>query len=176
MKILKWIVIVVAALVALLVGAGLLINPAYKVERSVAINAPAEKVYALVAVPAEWKKWSAWNERDPNMKITYIGPPSGLGAGWAWESKSEGNGSMTFTKAEPVKHLAYLLKFPDMGMQSTGDIRLVPEGAGTRVSWSNEGNVGGNPAMRLFVPFMDRMVGPDFEKGLANLKVLAEKP
>jgi len=175
MKVVKWILIVVGGLVVLLVAAAFMINPAYKVERTTVINAPPEKVYALVAVPAEWKRWSEWNRRDPNMKITYMGPPSGTGAGWAWESKSEGTGSMTFTKAEPLKNLAYALKFPDMGMQSTGNIALVPAGTGTKVSWSNEGNVG-NPAMRLFVPFMDSMVGPDFEKGLANLKALAEKP
>ncbi len=176
MKALKWIAIALGVLVLAVLAAAFMISPQYKVQRSVVISAPAEKVYALVAVPAEWKKWSVWNRRDPAMKLTYSGPASGAGAGWAWESKSEGNGSMAFTKVEPLKRVDYDLKFPDMGMESKGQLLFVPEGSGTKVTWTNEGDVGGNLLMRLFVPFMDRMVGPDFEGGLANLKVLAEKP
>jgi hypothetical protein len=62
-----------------------------------------------------------------------------------------------------------------MGMSSRGAFTLAPAGNATRVSWTNEGDVGRNPLMRWFVPFMDSMMGPDFEGGLANLKALAEK-
>jgi hypothetical protein len=109
------------------------------------------------------------------MQITYSGPPSGAGAGWAWKSKSEGDGRMTFTAAEPGKRVAYELFFPDFGTTSTGDLMLSPDGNGTRVTWTMNGNMGSNPLMRWIALFGDRMVGGDFEAGLANLKGLAEK-
>ena len=176
MKVVKVILALFALLVVGLAIATVFISPQFRVERTVEIKAPPEKIYALIAVPAEWKKWTVWNERDPNMKITYSGPPSGQGAGWGWESKSEGVGNMTFTQVEAPKRVVYLLKFPEYEMQSTGALTLDPMGPVTRVVWSNEGNVGSNPLKKLIVPFMDNMVGKDFEKGLANLKALAEKP
>ena len=69
----------------------------------------------------------------------------------------------------------YTLHFPEFGMRSTGQLTLEPAGNATRVTWSNEGDVGANPVNRYFALMTDRMVGPDFEGGLANLKSLAEK-
>lgn len=175
MRAVKTLLIVLVVLVAVVVAAGLMMPSQYRVERTAVINAPADKIYGFIADPREWKKWSVWNQRDPDMKITYSGSPAGAGAKWAWESKSEGSGNMTFTRAEPGRGIEYELAFPDMGMSSRGALTLGPEGSGTKVSWTNDGDVGKNPVMRLFVPFMDGMVGPDFAAGLANLKTLAEK-
>jgi hypothetical protein len=108
------------------------------------------------------------------MKIEYGGPAAGTGARWSWRSDSEGNGTMEFTEAVEGQRLVYRLAFPDMGMQSTGQMTIVPEGNGVRVSWSNEGDMGANPLNRWFGAFMDKLVGPDFDEGLANLKKLAE--
>ena len=76
---------------------------------------------------------------------------------------------------QPATLARYRLTFVDMNMVSTGGLTLSPEGPGTRVSWTNEGDVGNSMMGRWFVPFMDRMMGPDFEDGLRNLKALAEK-
>ena len=176
MRIVKGILVGVAGLVCVILIVGVLLPSKYQVSRTTLVNAPADRVYALVASPREWTKWSVWNQRDPAMKIAYSGPPSGQGAKWAWESKSEGTGSMEFTAAEPRKRIEYVLSFPDVGMRSSGAMTLIPEGAGTRVTWAMAGDVGGNPLMRYFAALMDRMVGPDLEGGLANLKALAEKP
>jgi uncharacterized protein YndB with AHSA1/START domain len=167
--------IVLVSLVLLLFAGGYALSPEFKAVRSVTIDAPAEKVYPLLADPREWKRWTVWNQRDPSMAITYTGPLSGAGAAWEWKSKSEGDGKMTFTAAEPNRRVAYDLFVPDFGTTSTGDLLLVPEGGGTRVTWTINGNMGSNPLMRWLALFMDRMVGPDFEAGLANLKALAEK-
>lgn len=110
------------------------------------------------------------------MAIEYSGPASGPGAVWAWKSKSQGDGRMTFTTAEPPKRLAYELYFPDFNTTSTGDFRLDANGGATQVTWSMDGNMGSNPVYRWMGLFMDKMVGPDFDAGLANLKALAEKP
>ncbi|HEY8879516.1 MAG TPA: SRPBCC family protein [Roseateles sp.] len=176
MKALKVLLIAIVALLLILVLGGLLLSPKYTVTRTLTINAAPEKVYALIADPRRWKAWSAWNQRDPAMAIEYSGPASGAGAVWAWKSKSQGDGRMTFTTAEPPKRLAYELYFPDFNTTSTGDFRLDTNGGATQVTWSMDGDMGRNPMYRWMGLFMDKMVGPDFDAGLANLKALAEKP
>ena len=176
MKILKWFFGLVAVLAFLIVAVGLLISPKFQVTRSVTVNAPADKIYALVADPRRWSEWAVWNKRDPAMEITYSGPASGSGAGWAWKSTTEGDGRMKFTVAEPGQRLGYELFFPDFGTTSKGEFRLEAAGAATKVTWVMNGDMGSNPVFRWFALFMDRMVGKDFDAGLANLKALAEKP
>ena len=88
MKILKWFIGVVLLLVLLLFGGALLLSSKFSVTRSVVVNAPADKLFAMVEDPRRWKEWSVWNRRDAAMQITYSGPPKGQGAGWAWKSKA----------------------------------------------------------------------------------------
>lgn len=175
MKFFKWAVGGVLGLVALLALGGLFLSGSFQVSRSTLVAAPAERIYPLVAEPRRWKDWSVWNQRDPAMAITYSGPPSGVGAVWEWKSKSEGDGRMTFTAAEPGRRAAFELFFPDFGTTSRGELLLTPEGSGTRVTWNMNGDMGRNPLMRWMGLMMDGMVGKDFEAGLANLKKLAEK-
>lgn len=175
MKVLKWLLLVVASLALLLTLVGYLLPSKFHVERSAQIRAPVEKVYALIADPRQWARWTVWNQRDPQMQMSYSGAPSGVGAKWSWQSGSEGNGAMEFTRAEPNRLIEYRLSFPDFGMTSTGLLTLTGGATGTRISWSNEGDVGGNPYRHYLALLMDRMVGPDFEAGLARLKTLAEQ-
>ncbi len=173
----KWLVRIIAGLVivvAVLAAVSLALPSHFRVERSVDINAPAPRVYSLLAAPAEWKRWTVWNRRDPAMKIEYGGPNSGAGARWSWQSATEGNGAMEFTEAVPGERIGYRLAFPDFGMTSTGALTISPVGGGVRVRWTNEGEMGAGPVNRWFGLFMDRLVGKDFEAGLANLKQLAE--
>jgi uncharacterized protein YndB with AHSA1/START domain len=175
----KWVirsVVAVVVLIGLVLVIGWMLPSSFKVQRTAVIAAPPDKVYAYIADPRQWKAWSVWNRRDPSMQVQYAGAASGAGAKWSWQSKSEGNGAMEFTAAVPNERVDYSLSFPDMGMTSRGALRLAAEGGATRVTWTNEGDMGGNPLYHYFALFMDRMVGPDFEGGLANLKALAEKP
>lgn len=175
----KWLLRIVGiflGLVVILLAVGFVLPSQYKVERSLEVKAPADRIYAMLVDPREWKRWSAWNQRDPAMKIDYSGPSSGAGARWTWQSVSEGNGTMEFTEAAPGSRVAYRLSFPDFGMQSSGALTLVPASAGVKVTWTNQGDVGSSPINRWFGVFMDKLVGPDFEAGLANLKKLAETP
>ena len=176
MKIIQWTLALIGAAVLLLVAGGFFVPSTFRVERSVVVNAPAKKIYDLVVEPRQWARWSAWNQRDPNMKVTYKGPPFGMGAKWEWVSKTEGSGSMEFTRVEPDRTVEYALSFPEYNMRSTGAIALEPAGNATRVTWSNAGDLGANPLKHYLSLTMDRMVGPDFEAGLANLKAIAEKP
>jgi uncharacterized protein YndB with AHSA1/START domain len=172
----KVIVLVLAAVGALLFLGGLALPGRFHIERSVVSSAPPAKAYALVADPHHWKQWTVWNRRDPAMAITYFGNPAGANSGWAWQSKTEGDGKMTLTAVTSDQRVAYDLYFPDMDSTSTGELRFEPAAAGTRITWTMDGDMGANPLMHWMALMMDRMVGPDFEGGLANLKALAEQP
>lgn len=176
MKILKTLLFFVLALLAVLLVGGMFLSGKFSVQRSVQINAAPEKVYGLIVDPRQWKQWSVWNQRDPAMQIQYSGAPSGTGAAWAWTSKSQGDGKMTFTAAEPAKRLGYDLYFPDFGTTSSGELRLDVVQGGTQVTWVMNGDMGSNPLFHWVNLMSDRMVGKDFDAGLANLKAVAEKP
>ncbi len=174
--ILKKILIGLVALIVVFVVVGFLLPRQFKVEREVTITAPQIPVYQMVSAPTNWPKWAVWNKRDPNMKLTFSGTGAGAGAKWSWESKTEGNGAMEFTEADSPRRIVYRLSFPDMGMESKGELKLTAiNDSVTKVTWNNEGDFGANPAMRYLGLFMDKLVGPDFEAGLASLKVLLEK-
>jgi len=174
MKIIQWVLAVVGALALLVVAVGFFLPSSFEVKRAIDIQAPPAKVYDMVADPRVWSKWSVWTRRDPKMDIAYGGPPFGQGARWSWKSKSEGTGSMEFVRVEPNKRIEYTLSFPDFGMKSAGTFTFEDHDGGTRVTWTNGGDVGGNPLKHYLAVMMDRMVGPDFEGGLANLKAVAE--
>jgi len=174
MKILLKILAGLAVLVLLLVLVAFLLPRQYRVERSVVIKAQPDAVLAQVAMLPAWKAWSAWHQRDPQMKLAYSTQPTGVGAWASWESKQEGNGKMTITEQTPTT-VIYRLEFPDLNMQSTGCLAVAPEAGGTRVVWSDAGDLGMNPLNRWFGLFLDKFIGPDFERGLANLKKLVEK-
>jgi uncharacterized protein YndB with AHSA1/START domain len=92
---------------------GTLLSSEFTVSRAVVIQAPAETVYPLVANAKAWKDWSVWNRREPAMQMSYSGPPSGKGRKWAWKSKSEDNGRMVFTAADPNSQVDFDLHFDD---------------------------------------------------------------
>lgn len=176
MKIVQWTLAAVGAVVLAIVIGGTALPSRFSVSRSVAVAAPADRLYDLVVEPRQWKKWSAWQQRDPAMRITYNGPPFGMGAKWSWESSKEGEGSMEITHVVPNRLVDYALFLPQFGLHSSGSFAFEPAGNGTRVTWTNAGDVGGNPLKHYLAVAMDHMAGPDFEQGLANLKALAEKP
>lgn len=176
MKVVKRILLALIAIVVVLVAIAYALPSRYSVTRSIDIDAPPSKIYPLVANTRAWKQWSAWNQRDPGMTIVYSGPESGAGSQWKWKSKSEGEGEMTLTSAESDRRIGYRLFFPDLNSTATGAMTFDPiSPATTRVTWTNEGELGNNPMMRWMGLAMDKMVGNDFAAGLANLKTLATK-
>jgi uncharacterized protein YndB with AHSA1/START domain len=175
MKIIKWIAGILLTLVVVVLGIAYSLPNDYKVSRSITVSAAPEKIFPLISVTKEWKNWSVWNQRDPAMEMQYSGPESGSGAAWDWKSKSQGNGGMKFTQVNAPQKLEYELHFEGMGKPSTGAFLLEKQGDGTKITWDMHGSSEGNLMMKLFAPFMDKMVGPDFEAGLANLKKVAEQ-
>lgn len=171
---LKLLAALVIALAVLVFGGALMLPAEYAVSRSVQVNAAPERIMSLVDSPKGWARWGVWYRNDPKMKIVESGAASGAGAAWSWTSESQGNGAMTLTEVQPGQRVAYELRIEGFD-PSQGAIELAPAGGGTQVTWRMHGRMGSLPA-RWFGFFMDRLVGGDFEGGLANLKALAEQP
>lgn len=176
MKILQWTLVLIGTVALALLAVGFFLPAKWEVSRSIVIKAPEARIYDDIADPRRWTKWSAWNRRDPDMDVSYAGPPFGQGAKWSWKSRSEGDGTMEFTRVEPNRRVEYTLFFPAYNMRSGGDFVLQPGPDGVRITWTNRGDMGSNPLKHFLAVSMDRLVGPDFEAGLANLKTLAETP
>ncbi len=172
----KKILIGLGALIALFLIVGFVLPKTVTVTRSASINAPPDRIYALVATPRQWPQWSPWNSRDPNMAITFSGPESGSGAEWRWVSKSQGDGAMKMLDAKPPSSIGFELTIVGMGPPSHGRFDFAPSGAATNVTWSMTSTIGMGPLGGWFALYMPRMLTPDFDNGLASLKKLAELP
>lgn len=172
MKFLKWLLIALVVIIAGLYAVSFLLPSKVHIERSIVINAPAEKVYAQVKDLKKWPAWSPWNLRDPEMKVRYEGPESGIGQKSIWESDSQGNGSQLITATTENTAIETLLDFGDQGT-ATSFWKFGSDGAGTRVVWGMDTQLD-SAVERLFGLVMEGMIGPDYEEGLANLKALVE--
>jgi len=148
----------------------------YHVERSANINAPAAVVYGELEDFKNWQAWSPWEKRDPTMKKTYEGPAAGTGAIYSWVGNDKvGEGKMTLTDSKANSHVGIELEFLKPWQQkNTTDFTFETNPAGTQVRWGMTAPMGFmGKAFGLFKD-MDQMIGPDFEKGLAQLKTLSE--
>jgi uncharacterized protein YndB with AHSA1/START domain len=148
----------------------------FRVERSITVDAPPEKVFALIDDLHQWEYWSPWARRDPAMKQIYEGPAAGVGASSHWQGNREvGEGVMTIIDSRPNELVRLRLEFLKP-FQAThmAEFVLAPDGPRTRVTWSMSGeNNFMAKAMHMFMD-MDRMIGGDFEAGLAQIKAKAE--
>ncbi|MDD3179020.1 MAG: SRPBCC family protein [Opitutaceae bacterium] len=176
MKWLFWIQVGLIGLLAVLVVIGFLLPRSYRVERSLTFRAAPEVVFSKLNDLTAWREWGGWYERDPGMKLSYSHPAAGVGAWSEWTTAGGGRGRLTITGSQPPARLEYNLSFPEWRMESRGLLTLTPAAGGcVTVAWTAEGDLGGNPFSRWFGPFMDRILGPDFENSLAKLRRLTEK-
>lgn len=171
MKILKNIVIVIFALIAVLALVGLLLPGTTKVERSVVIQAPAEVIFDQVNDLKKNEAWTPW--KDPTMKITYGPVTEGKGATSSWASENMGNGTMTIVESVPSTSIALDLDFGSMG-GAKAFWAFAPEGEGVKVTETMTSEAGMNPVMRWMGLMSDKLIGPYYEKGLASLKTVSE--
>lgn len=175
---LKKILIGVAVLIVAVLGMAAMQPDTFTVQRSADVKAPADKVGALIADFHIWEKWSPWEKLDPAMKKTFTGANSGVGAVYEWTGNSDvGKGRMTLTSIDPGKSIKIKLEFlePWTATNDT-EFQLAVSGETTKVTWLMAGKNDGLMAKTMSMMMnMDKMVGGDFEKGLAALKGLAEK-
>jgi uncharacterized protein YndB with AHSA1/START domain len=172
----KKIVIVVAVLVAALLVFAATKPDIFRVERTASIKAPPEKVFALLNDFQRWEAWSPWEKKDPAMKRTFSVVTSGKGAQYAWEgNKDVGQGRMEIAESAPSSRVAIKLDFvKPFEAHNTVEFTLDPKGEATNVTWAMQGDT---PYLAKIIHVfidMDKMVGKDFEAGLANLKAVAE--
>lgn len=148
----------------------------YRVVRKAGIAAPPAKVFAQVADFHRWPAWSPWARLDPAMKTTYGGSDAQVGATYAWSGNDKvGEGRMTLVEVQPPGHLSIRLEFlrPFASTSETA-FDFAPAPSGTEATWVMVGH--NNFMGKLFGVFMnlDALIGSDFERGLSQLKAVAE--
>jgi hypothetical protein len=148
----------------------------FHVERSAVVSAPAPVVFAQVNDLHNWDAWSPWAKLDPAAKQTFEGPRAGTGAAFSWVGNNQvGEGRMTITESRPYELVRFRLDFakPFAGT-NTAEFTFKPQGNQTAVTWSMSGRQ--NFITKAFCMFMsmDKMVGGQFEQGLAQMKSVAE--
>lgn len=174
---LKKIAIGTLAILAIILLMATMQPDSFAVRRSVTINAAPEKIIALVADFHNWPRWSPWERLDPDMQRSFSGAQSGKGAIYSWQgNRNVGSGRMEITDVAHPRKVAIKLAFKEpMESHSVTEFALEPQGAATTVTWNMNGPMPFiSKIMSVFVS-MDKMIGKDFEKGLSQLKVEAEK-
>ena len=175
-KILLGAVVMIVVLIAVFLIMVMLQPSHYQVERTATINAPAPVVFGLVNDFHKWETWSPWEKLDPAIKKSFEGPPAGTGSMYSWSGNSEvGEGKITITESRPSDLVKLRLEFiKPFAATSVTDFTFTPSGNSTNVKWTMAGE--NNFIAKAFSMFMnmDKMVGGDFEKGLAQMKKVAE--
>lgn len=173
----KKILIALALVVVVFLGYVAAQPPAFRITRSATIDAPPATVFAQVNDFHKWEAWSPWAKLDPNAKNSFEGPAAGTGAKFHWAGNKEvGEGGMEITESKPSDLIRIKLDFiKPFAATNTTEFTFVAEGDKTKINWTMSGE--NNFVGRIFCTFMnmDKMVGSDFEKGLASMKSIAEK-
>lgn len=147
----------------------------YKVSRSATMNASASEIFEQVNNLKAWDSWSPWAKLDPNAKITYEGPEAGAGAKMGWDGNMEiGKGSLVITESTPERIAYHLVFEKPMAGESDASFMFQEQGGQTKVTWSMEGKQ--NFLAKVMSIFMDceKMIGEQFDKGLASMKYVVE--
>lgn len=145
-------------------------------ERSIVINAAPERILPHIHDFRKWAPWSPWEKKDPNMKREYNGAASGVGAKYGWQGDNNvGQGTMEITEAAPNGVRIEMLFIRPWKAQCDVHFRTAAEGSATRLVWTMDGpQIFMGKVMSLFMD-MDKMIGKDFEAGLAGLKAEVER-
>jgi len=170
------ILIAVAAIIVIFLVIVALQSAKFRVSRTIVINALPPVVFDQVNDFHNWASWSPWAKLDPAMKLIYDGPPAGTGASYAWTGNKEvGEGRMKIIESRPSDLVRIKLEFlRPFKATNTAEFLFKPEGDQTAVTWSMFGDKNFIfKAVHLFIN-MDKLVGRDFEKGLAQMKSVTE--
>jgi effector-binding domain-containing protein len=175
MKIIKGLLITLLALLAIWVILALFSSKGYDVTREITTEASPEKIWNQISTFEEWQNWSPWKEKDSTLISEYAGTPGTVGSKTSWVGNPDlsGTGSMTINEVLPNSKLGYDLQFGEFS-SSKGFIEISEVNGTSKIVWNDKGDL---PffmrPMALFGMF-DKMMGPDFEAGLASIKKLAE--
>ncbi|KQN33443.1 hypothetical protein ASE92_16750 [Pedobacter sp. Leaf41] len=177
MKFLKVLLGIIVLLAIIILVGGLLLPKNYSVSRSTVINAPDSIIYKNIADFKEFYKWNPWAKMEPSAEVSFTGTPGNPGHQYNWKGKETGAGYMKITSVNPNKNINIDLMFIEP-FESLADTKfdITPEGTANKVTWtmSGENNII-SKWMCLIMGGMDKMIGKDFESGLASLKEKSEK-
>lgn len=174
MRLLKALLWFIGGLALVFIGGSFLLPSSVRFERSILIDRAPSLVFPILNSWQRFNEWSPWAAIDPNATYEYSGPTSGVGAKMRWSgNEAVGQGGQEILLSQPDTALDVQLDFGDMGQPLT-TWRLSPEGEGTRAIWSFEAKFGADPVQRWFGLLTERFVGPDYERGLSQLKTLVE--
>jgi uncharacterized protein YndB with AHSA1/START domain len=171
-----YILIAVLAIIAVLIGV-IATRPAeYRVVRSATLGAPPQDVFTQVNNLRLWEAWSPWAKLDPAMTKSYEGPAEGRGATHKWSgNKHVGEGKVTITESQPPERIRMKLEFiKPFKCQNDVEFTFTPVNDQTLVTWSMMGHNNFMAKAMGLIMNMDKMVGGDFEKGLAAMKSVVE--
>ena len=152
--------------VAALAVATLALPRYVSIERSAVIDAAPEAVIALAASNTGYQAFNPYKDLDPNLQVEMFGPASGVGSGFSFESK-DGAGQQTVA-AVTAEQVTFALDLGPLGQPTQAISAVVVDGA-TEVTWTMDMDLGMNPVFRVMGLFMDSMIGPNFELGLAKI-------
>lgn len=170
MKVLKILGIIIASIVVLLVILYFASPKEAHMERTAFIEAPPARVYRVVNNYHEFNTWNPFYELDPDTRVSYEGPERGVGAKYIWKSDTLGNGSMWIVESEPDKLVKSRMKFEGYGGEPFATVKLEPKDDGTQVTWIYDEQSEGMYRLGNLVGMVDKMLGPNFERGLEKLK------
>ncbi len=176
-EIIAIIAVVLAIAIAILLILAATKPDTFTVRRATTVKAPPERIFPLINDFHQWGTWSPYETKDPAMKRTYSGAASGNGAVYAWQgNKNVGSGRMEILDSSvPSKIVIKLDFFAPFEGHNTAEFTMLPQGDVTNVTWLMHGPVPFMGKIMHVLMNIDRMVGKDFEIGLANLKRLTEK-
>lgn len=171
-RVLIWIIGIIG--VFMLIGAFL--PNKVEVSRSITINTSPHAVYGILSDLKTYHSWMPWNQKDPAMKTTWGPKTAGNGAWYSWDSqvKEVGQGKLTIVAAEPDSLVTTSLEFGGFDRPALASWTIHPVGNNSLVNWTINTELGHNPLARWFGLFLDKMIGPDFENGLGQLKTKME--
>lgn len=149
----------------------------FRLQRSITINAPADKIFPFINDFHQWPSWSPWEKMDPNMKKTHSGSPQGKGAVYEWEGNNQvGTGGMEIVESMTPSRIVIKLDFlKPFEAHNFAEFTLEPQGGTTNVTWAMYGPQPFMAKVMNVFGMTERMVGPQFETGLADLKTISEQ-
>ena len=171
----KPLLIILLIIIVLFVVTGLLLPSQVHVERSIRIDAPPAAVFPYLNDLRAFNRWSPWAGRAPDTSYAFSGPDAGVGMRMRWysEQPDAGSGSQEIIASVPDESVTMTLDFGEMA-QAQSTLAIAPEGEGARVTWSFDEELSWNPIHRWTGLAVESLLGPDYARGLANLKQLVE--
>ncbi len=172
----KKVAIVLAALLVVFLIVVSMQPAEFHLERSITVKAPATVAHAYLNDLHKMQEWSPWAAMEPTQKITYAGPAEGVGSSYHWVGEKTGEGQQTITESVPGQKIVTKLEFiKPFEATNAAAFTLKPQGDSTAITWSMDGQRNFVSKAMGLVMSMEKMVGPQFEEGLAKMKPIIEK-